>query len=43
MNNVELTYEDFETYLPQYEYDEKQKQFFKETFEIIYTIMIHLK
>lgn len=34
-NNKELTYEDFETYLPQYDFDEKQKQFFKETFEII--------
>lgn len=35
MGKTELTYEDFETYLPQYDFDEKQKQFFKETFEII--------
>lgn len=36
MGKTELTYEDFETYLPQrYNYDDKQIQFFKETFEII--------
>lgn len=34
-NKPELTYEDFETYLPQYDFDEKQIQFFKDTFEII--------
>lgn len=32
---IELTWEDFETYLPQYDFDEKQMQFFKDTFEII--------
>ena len=35
MGKTELTYEDIETYLPQYDFDEKQIQFFKETFEII--------
>lgn len=35
MNKTELTYDDFETYLPQYDFDEKQIQFFKDTFEII--------
>lgn len=35
MEKTELTYEDLETYLPEYNFDEKQKQFFKETFEII--------
>lgn len=33
--DIELTYEDFQTYLPQYGFDEKQIEFFKETFEII--------
>ena len=35
MQKNELTYEDFETYLPQYEFSENQRRFFKETFEII--------
>lgn len=35
MEKTELTYEDLETYLPEYDFDEKQKQFFKETLEII--------
>lgn len=35
MGKTELTYEDFETYLPQYDFDKKQIQFFKDTFEII--------
>lgn len=36
MKKTELTYEDFETYLPEnYDFDEKQKQFFKDVFEII--------
>ena len=30
-----ITWEDFETYLPSYDFDEKQIQFFKETFDII--------
>ena len=29
------TNDDFETYLPQYSFDDKQIQFFKDTFEII--------
>ena len=33
--NTKLTWEDFETYLPQYEFDEKQIEFFKDTFEIV--------
>ena len=28
--NTKLTWEDFETYLPQYEFDEKQIEFFKD-------------
>ena len=32
-----LTWEDFETYLPDYDFDEKQMDFFKDTFEIITT------
>lgn len=32
---VTLTWEDFETYLPQYDFDEKQMEFFKDTFEIV--------
>lgn len=32
---IELTYDDFTTYLPQYKFDEKQLQFFKDAFEII--------
>lgn len=35
MEKTELTYEDFESYLPQYDFDEKQITFFRETFEII--------
>ena len=35
MKRIEMTYEDFETYLPEYNFDEKQIQFFKDTFEII--------
>lgn len=35
MAKTELTYEDLETYLPEYDFNEKQKQFFKVTFEII--------
>ncbi len=34
-NQTDLTYEDFETYLPQYDFDKKQIQFFKDAFEII--------
>lgn len=32
---VTLMWEDFETYLPQYDFDEKQMKFFKDTFEIV--------
>lgn len=32
---TKLTWDDFETYLPEYGFDEKQMQFFKDTFEII--------
>lgn len=32
---VTLMWEDFETYLPQYDFDEKQMEFFKDTFEIV--------
>ncbi len=32
---IELTYDDFTTYLPQYKFDEKQLQFFRDAFEII--------
>ena len=32
---IELTWADFETYLPQYDFDEKQIAFFKEAFELI--------
>ena len=32
---TELTWADFETYLPQYDFDEMQMQFFKDAFEII--------
>lgn len=35
MKRIEMKYDDFETYLPQYKFDEKQIQFFKDTFEII--------
>lgn len=34
-NKSELTWEDFATYLPQYNFDEKQMEFFKDTFETI--------
>ena len=34
-NKTGLTWADFETYLPQYDFDEKQIEFFKDTFEII--------
>ena len=34
---TKLTWDDFETYLPEYGFDEKQMQFFKDTFEIITT------
>ena len=33
--DIELSYEDFESYLPQYDFDERQIKFFKEAFEII--------
>ena len=33
MKRIKMTYEDFETYLPQYKFDEKQIQFFKDSFE----------
>lgn len=36
-NKPELTYEDFETYLPTYDFDDNQIQFFKDAFEIITT------
>lgn len=32
---MKLTWEDFEAFLPDYEFDEKQMQFFKDTFEIV--------
>ncbi len=32
---TELSYSDFSTYLPIYDFDEKQNQFFQDTFEII--------
>lgn len=32
---INLKYEDFENYLPEYNFDERQIQFFKDTFEII--------
>lgn len=35
MKRIEMKYDDFETYLPQYKFDKKQIQFFKDTFEII--------
>ncbi len=31
-NKSELTWEDFATYLPQYNFDEKQMEFFKDTY-----------
>lgn len=31
----QIIYDDFKTYLPSYDFDEKQLQFFKDTFEII--------
>ncbi len=34
---TKLAWDDFETYLPEYGFDEKQMQFFKDTFEIITT------
>lgn len=34
-NKSELTWEDFVTYLPKYNFDEKQMEFFKDTFETI--------
>ncbi len=34
-NRTNLTWEDFETYLPQYNFDEKQIEFFKDTFETV--------
>ena len=34
-NKSELTWEDFATYLPQYNFDEKQMEFFKDTFDTI--------
>lgn len=35
MNKTELTYEDFKTYLPDYNFDEKQLKFFEDTFNIL--------
>lgn len=35
MKRTELLWDDFETYLPQYKFDEKQIQFFKDAFETI--------
>ena len=34
-NPIDITWEDFETYLPDYQFDEKQIQFFKDTLEMI--------
>lgn len=34
-NRTELLWDDFTTYLPQHNFDEKQTQFFKDAFEII--------
>ena len=34
--NTKLTWEDFETYLPQYEFDEKQIEFLREITTIPY-------
>lgn len=34
-NRTKLLWDDFTTYLPQYKFDEKQLQFFKDAFEII--------
>ena len=34
-NRTELLWDDFTTYLPQYNFDEKQTQFFEDAFEII--------
>ena len=34
-NEKKLTWEDFETYLPQYNFDAKQIEFFKDTFETV--------
>lgn len=34
-NRNNLTWKDFETYLPQYDFDEKQIEFFKDTFETV--------
>lgn len=33
-NPINITWEDFETYLPDYQFDEKQIQFFKDTLEM---------
>lgn len=33
--NIKITWDDFETYLPQYKFDEKQMDFFKETLWIL--------
>ncbi|WP_313184786.1 hypothetical protein [Lacrimispora sp.] len=35
MNKSKLTYEDFKTYLPDYNFEDKQLMFFEETFETI--------
>lgn len=37
MMKTNITYKDFENYLPNREYDEKQLEFFKNAFEIITT------
>jgi len=35
--NNKITYKDFETYLPTYDFDDKQIQFFKDALETIVT------
>ena len=35
--NSKITYKDFETYLPTYDFDDKQIQFFKDAIETIVT------
>lgn len=42
-NPIDITWEDFETYLPDYQFDEKQIQFFKDTLEMILIIGIQVK
>ena len=39
---TKLTWDDFETYLPEYGFDEKQMQFFKDTFEIQTKLLVLL-